>query len=140
MTQFLRESRYNIYKIMTGKSRELITSIRSKEPSYMHSFALTENYIILVEFPLVINPLDLIVSGKPFIENFRWKPERGTKFTVVNRSNGKIVGIYSTDPFFAFHHVNAFEIDDKIVLDIITYQNDDIIRSLYLDVLRGNSL
>jgi beta,beta-carotene 9',10'-dioxygenase len=138
MTQFSRESRYNIYKIMTGKSRELIASIRSKEPSYMHSFALTENYIILVEFPLVINPLDLIVSGKPFIENFRWKPERGTKFTIVSRSKRKIVGSYITDPFFAFHHVNAFEIDDKIVLDIITYQNDDIIRSLYLDVLRGN--
>lgn len=104
----------------------------------MHSFALTENYVILVEFPLVINPIDLLVSGKPFIENFKWKPERGTKFTVVSRSDGKIVGSYHTDPFFAFHHVNAFEIENKLVLDIVTYQNDDIIRSLYLDVVRGN--
>jgi beta,beta-carotene 9',10'-dioxygenase len=138
MTQFSRESKYNIYRVITGKNRELITSIRSKEPSYMHSFALTENYVILVEFPLVINPIDLLVSGKPFIENFKWKPERGTKFTVVSRSDGKIVGSYHTDPFFAFHHVNAFEIENKIVLDIVTYQNDDIIRSLYLDVVRGN--
>jgi beta,beta-carotene 9',10'-dioxygenase len=138
MTQFSRESRYNIYRITTGKSRELITSINAKEPSYMHSFALTENYIILVEFPLVVNPLNLLVSGKPFTENFKWKPERGTKFTVVSRSNGKIVGHYHADPFFAFHHVNAFELEDKIVLDIVTYQNDNIIRSLYLDVLRGN--
>jgi Retinal pigment epithelial membrane protein len=43
----------------------------------MHSFAISERYVILMEFPLVVNPLRLLVSGKPFIANYRWEPERG---------------------------------------------------------------
>jgi beta,beta-carotene 9',10'-dioxygenase len=138
MTHFSRESRYNIYKITNGGNRELAASVRVKEPSYMHSFGLTEHYILLVEFPLIVNPFDLIASGKPFIENFKWLPEKGTKFTVVRRVDGTVVGSYVSEPFFAFHHVNAFESENQIIIDMVTYPNDNIVSSLYLDVLRGN--
>jgi carotenoid cleavage dioxygenase-like enzyme len=105
----------------------------------MHSFGITENYVILAEYPLVLELRELILGGKPFIENFHWKPERGTKFIVVDRWNGKLVGKYRSDPFFAFHHVNAFEKENEIIVDIIAYNDPSIIRSLYLDVLRGES-
>ena len=138
LTHFSRNSKYNVYRITAGKTRNLIASIEVKTPSYMHSFGLTEHYIILVEFPLVVNSLDLLLSGRPFIENFRWKPEQGTKFTLINRLDGNVVGIYSCEPFFAFHHINAFEVDNNIVIDMITYEDNSIINSLYLDILRGN--
>jgi carotenoid cleavage dioxygenase-like enzyme len=125
--------------IKAGKTHDLITStIEVKAPSYRHSFGLTEHYIILVEFPLVVNSLDLLLSGRPFIENFRWRPEQGTKFTLINRRDWKVVGIYSCEPFFAFHHINAFEVDNKVVIDMITYKDISIINSFYLDVLRGD--
>ena len=92
----------------------------------------------MVEFPLVVNSLDLLLSGRPFIENFKWRPEQGTKFTLINRLDGKVVGIYFCESFFAFHHINAFEVDNKVVIDMITYKDNNIINSLYLDVLRGN--
>jgi beta,beta-carotene 9',10'-dioxygenase len=85
MTHLSHKSSYNIYKISSGRKqqRELISSVKVNEPSYMHSFGLTEHYIILVEFPLVINPLAILTSGKPFAENLLWKPEKGTKFTML---------------------------------------------------------
>ena len=138
LTHFSRNSKYNVYRISAGKTRHLIASIEVKAPSYMHSFGLTEHYIVLVEFPLVVNSIDLLLSGRPFIENFRWIPEQGTKFTLINRLDGKVVGTYSCEPFFAFHHINAFEADNKVVIDMITYKDNSIINSLYLDVLRGN--
>lgn len=142
MTHLSRKSSYNIYKIPSAgnqQQRELIASVKVNEPSYMHSFGLTEHYIILVEFPLVINPLDILISGKPFAENLLWKPENGTKFTIVNRTNGKVVGSYQSEPFFAFHHVNSFETENNdIVVDIVAYPNSTIVRSLYLDILRGD--
>lgn len=138
LTHFSRNSKYNVYHIRAGKTRDLITSIEVKAPSYMHSFGLTEHYIILVEFPLVVNSLDLLLSNRPFIENFRWRPEHGTRFTLINRIDGKVVGNYSCEPFFAFHHINAFEVDNKIVVDMMTYKDNSIINSLYLDVLRGD--
>jgi len=56
----------------------------------------------------------------------------------MNKGTGGVTGIYITDPFFAFHHVNAFESSsNEIILDIIAYNDSSIIRSLYLDVLRG---
>jgi len=56
----------------------------------------------------------------------------------MNKGTGGVTGIYITDPFFAFHHVNAFESSsNEIILDIIAYNDSSIIRSLYLDVVRG---
>ena len=37
----------------------------------------------------MVNPLALALSGRPYIENYRWKPERGTRFTLVDRATGK---------------------------------------------------
>lgn len=57
----------------------------------------------------------------------------------MNKNDGATT-IYNTDPFFAFHHVNAFESSSKeIILDIIAYNDSSIIRSLYLDILKGDS-
>ena len=66
-----RTNYYTLYKIKDGSSeRKIITRIPVEEPSYMHSFALTENYIIFTEFPFVVKPLDLLMKGQPFIKNF----------------------------------------------------------------------
>jgi beta,beta-carotene 9',10'-dioxygenase len=141
MTHLSSKSSYNIYKISAAgkQQQELIASVKVNEPSYMHSFGLTEHYIILVEFPLVINPFDILVPGKPFAENLLWKPGNGTGFTIINRTNGKVIGSYQCEPFFAFHHVNSFETENNdILVDIVGYSDSTIVRSLYLDVLMGD--
>ena len=138
VTKISRASSYNIYRIIDGENnRNLIGSISVEEPAYMHSFGMTENYVILAEFPLVVKPLDLLLSGKPFIENFVWKPERGTRFMIINRQSGNLVGTYNSDAFFAFHHANSFEKEGEIFVDIVAYQDSSIVNALYLDVLRG---
>jgi carotenoid cleavage dioxygenase-like enzyme len=115
-------SYYKIFRIKDGsEKRELIASIPVEKPSYMHSFSLTKNYIILTEYPFVVDPKELQKGDRPFIRNFQWEPQRRTRFIVVNRNNGNIVGQYLYNPFFAFHHANAFEKDGKIYLDIIAY-------------------
>jgi carotenoid cleavage dioxygenase-like enzyme len=104
----------------------------------MHSFGLTQNYVVLEEYPFVINPMSLLFSGKPFIENFKWKPEKGTNFLLLNRKTGQLSRC-STESFFAFHHINAFEENNKVIVDIVAYPNTDIVQSLYLDILRGDT-
>lgn len=96
----------------------------------MHSFALTKNAIILVEFPLTVNPLDLLLNKKGFINNFVWHPEHGTNFIVIDRITGKFTNINYPKPFFAFHHVNAFEKGENIILDIVTYPDAQIISNI----------
>ena len=102
----------------------------------MHSIGMTENYLILTEIPLVVNTLSFRFGYKPFIENYKWKPERGTKIHLVEKKRGD-VRTFETGPFFTFHHVNAFEEQDDVVFDLAGYEDAGIIDDLYLDHLRS---
>ena len=138
VTQFGPRSRYRVYALApgTGAPRE-IAALPVRNPSYMHSFALTERYVVLVEFPLVVSALRLAVSGRPFIENYRWEPERGTTFHVIDRRDGSLRARVAGPPFFAFHHVNAFENAGELVIDLCAYEDASLIEALYLDRLRA---
>jgi carotenoid cleavage dioxygenase-like enzyme len=142
ITRFSLNSTYNIYSIKSGsKKRTIVSSIPVKQPSYMHSFGMTENYVILTGFPLFINHFRLLTTGSPFIDNLFWKPEYGTTFMVVDKNSGKLVGNFKCEPFFAFHHINCYEEMGKVVVDIVSYKDSSIIESLFLDKLRqGNYL
>jgi carotenoid cleavage dioxygenase-like enzyme len=105
-------------------------------PAYMHSFAVTERHVVLVEFPFVAVPVAIPLSGRPFIENFRWRPRRGTRLRVLDLESGGSSGTFETEPFFAFHHVNAYEDGDELVLDLCAYDDARIVGSLSLETLR----
>ena len=115
----------------------VIGSAPVREPAYMHSFGLTPRWLVLAEFPLVVNPLDIVRSGRPYIENFRWKPELGTRFRLCERTTGRMIGPFTTDARFGFHHVNAFEEDGDVIADLCTFADAQIVEDLYLERLRA---
>lgn len=135
VTRFHATNHYRIYQLKNGQNKKLLSSIPVKRPAYMHSFGMSENYFILTEFPLVVNSLSLLFWLKPYIENYQWKPSNGTRFTIIDRHSGEVVARLKTDPFFAFHHINAFEKDDELIFDIDAYSDPSIIQNFYLDRL-----
>jgi beta,beta-carotene 9',10'-dioxygenase len=133
---FSRVSKYVLYGLPAASSeRRVIAELPVKEPAYMHAFGMSGRHLILTEYPLRANPLKLAFAGKPFIENYVWRPEEGTKFQVVDRETGALRGTYETEAFFCFHHVNAFEraAGRELVVDLIAYDDPSIIDALYLD-------
>ena len=134
VAHFSRKSSYRVYGLADGSSRRRpLASLPAERPAYMHSFGMSERYVVLAEFPLVVNPLQLALSGKPFIENYRWEPERGTRFLVIDRETGDLRGECRGEAFFAFHHVNAFERGNgELVVDICAYEDAQIIEGYYL--------
>lgn len=137
-TQFGRRSRYRVFAQGERSRARILAELPAGEPSYMHSFGLTERHLLLTACPFVVNPLQLGLSGRPFIENFRWKPEEGSRFMVVDRDSGALRGIFETDAFFAFHHVNLFERGTELIADLIVYDSPDVIDALYLEELRSS--
>jgi carotenoid cleavage dioxygenase-like enzyme len=136
VTRFGAASSYVFRRVDTSdpanvRSATLATR-RVREPSYIHSFGMSQRYLVLAEFPLVVNPMALLLWLKPYIENFRWVPERGTQFHVFDRASGQHVRSVRTDAFFAFHHVNAFESGDDLVVDLVGYDDASVIESFYL--------
>lgn len=122
LLEFGKSCTYVIYRIKEGsKAREVIAKIPVESPSYMHSFAMTANYVILTEFPLLLNTQKLLDPGIGYIQKFQWLPERGTRFTVVERNSGRVVLQKAVDPLFSFHHANAYEKENDIIVDLVAY-------------------
>jgi beta,beta-carotene 9',10'-dioxygenase len=133
------KSVYRIGAIGDDGTEKQVVEIPVERPAYMHSFGMSADHLILTEFPLVVNPIDLRLSGKPFIRNYRWEPERGLVFHVVEKDSGKLVRSAKTDATFAFHHVNAFAEGDYLAVDFIAYPDATIIDQLYLARLRASA-
>jgi beta,beta-carotene 9',10'-dioxygenase len=136
---FGRKSTYRLFSIDQATGRQsVVATIPVTRPAYMHSFGMTERYLILAEFPLVVDPLRLLFSGKPFICNYRWEPDRGVRFHVVEKASGRIERTARSEAFFAFHHVNAFEDGSELVVDLVAFPDAGVIDQLYLDRLRSS--
>ena len=139
VTRFGRVSHYRFVRIFESGRTEVVGEIPVSHPSYMHSFGLSPNYLILTEFPLLVQPLALLFQIKPFIENFKWKPKRGTVFHIMERNSGKVIAKIKTDPFFAFHLINAYEKGDELIVDINGYPDAEVINAFYLDRMRDEN-
>ena len=121
-----------------GKILCSVSSHRSQ--AYFHSFGMTENYLILMENPLLIS-IPKILTRKLFgwviADCFYWLPTQLSRFHIVSKETGKHLAIFTAEPTFTFHHVNAFETDTEIVVDLCGYDDANIIQQLYLHELRA---
>ena len=107
--------------------------------AYLHSFALTERYAVIVEGPFMLRPSDLLVADKPLLEKYRWEPDRGTRFIVIDRARGRHVATLRGDPFFTFHVINAHDNGSRLTIDLAAYEDSSIFDAMYLPRLRGQT-
>jgi len=106
-------------------TRNLLAKIalpRGRGASYMHSFAQTENNIVLIAQPLHMS-VGAIIAGKPLAEG---AIELGdtTIFQIVNRTDGSIRTV-ETPGFLVAHIANAWEDGEDIVMDVSHYEADE---------------
>ncbi|MFC7141189.1 carotenoid oxygenase family protein [Halosimplex aquaticum] len=134
LTTFGRPSEYTLYRLPDGsRSRERIGSVATGDPAYLHSFGLTERFVVLTEHPFVTTPASFLLPGRDtFVDHYDWKPEHGTRFHVLDRETGERIATATADPWFVFHHANAFEADGELVVDLVAYPNADVVDGLYL--------
>jgi len=114
--------------------RHVLARWGASEMPYVHSFGLTPRRAILVAHPLLVRPRTMLWSEKPYIEHFRWRPERGTRLVLLDRGGGA-TRIVETDACFVFHVANAYEERDATVLDVLAYPDPGIVDELRVDNL-----
>lgn len=146
---------YNIIKVPAQESEdeeilqgaEVVCSIPAVDkwnPSYYHSFGMTENYIVFIEQPIKMHLLSIItgkIRGMPISDCLSWDPSCDTIFHVSNKSTGKLHPVkYHTKAFAMFHQINAYEDQDCIVLDLCYQDNGDGVHQLRLQNLRKSGI
>lgn len=127
-------SAYQVVR-QTFEKRELLHALPSAQPSYQHSFAMQGEDLIFTESPFRVNPLQLLLRDRPFIENYRWHSDQPTWFHHLELSSGRHQR-FEAEPLFCFHHVGLTRRGDDLLLDLIAYPDAEIISSLGLERLK----
>ncbi len=138
VVKFGMQSHYRIYD-MVNKGKYL-SSIPVAKPAYLHGFGMSKNYFIIAAGPLVVVPIHLLFWKKPYIENHNWLPDEGAKIWVIEKATGKLKTVFETEAFFSFHHINAWEEGDELVMDINAYDDASIVSKYYLHELEKSDL
>lgn len=122
------KTEYQIYKIPNPSTkRTLVASIPVRSISYMHSFSLAGPYFVLIDYPIrAKKPRDI---AKGFIQAFSWWQDEPTIIYVIDKSSGYYWSC-KTEPFFSFHHVNAFKKEGRLFVDLVAYRTADAIKKI----------
>ena len=118
----------SIYCVDKNGALQFKKDIDKPYSTMMHDFVLTENYVIFFDCPLVFN-IKQALQGKNILS---WKKELGTKIGILSRKTAELKWV-ETESFFVFHFANAYEENQKIIIDFVRYQ------SLSLDALSDSA-
>ncbi|MBL1175928.1 carotenoid oxygenase family protein [Pantanalinema sp. GBBB05] len=102
--------------------------------AFIHDFAITRHHCIFFQNPVQFNPLPYFAGLRTAGECIRFLPEQPTKIIVIprqqagsaasqNAGEAAIAKVFETMAGFVFHHINAFEEGDDVVIDSICYQS-----------------
>ena len=92
--------------------------------SFIHDFAITPNYCIFFQNPVLFNPIPFALGFKGAGQCIKYQFDRPTKIVIIPRNKPYKIKILEVASGFIFHHANAREIsDDLICIDSISYES-----------------
>jgi len=94
-----------------GALKHWATVKSATRKTLMHDCAITENYTLVLDFPLTIDVGRSLTGGQ--MVGFEEQPSR---IGVVPRFGDDAVRWFEFDPGYGFHIFNAFEAGDEVVL------------------------
>ena len=157
MTSLGLQPQYNIVKVPPVEQEnddtyeapmegaEVVATINPhKNIAFYHSFGITPNYFIFVENPFSINTYKVLrmkIDRSCLRDCLQWDPREPSRFYLIERESGVCVASYEAQTFFSFHHVNAYEdTDGLVVVDLCCYPDASVVDMLYLHHLRGSKM
>nr|XP_010924674.1 carotenoid cleavage dioxygenase 8 homolog B, chloroplastic [Elaeis guineensis] len=111
-------------------------------PGWVHSFPVTEHYVVVPEMPLRYCAQNLLRAEPTPLYKFEWHPESGSYVHVMCKASGKVVASVEVPHYVTFHFINAYEERDEegrvtsIIADCCEHNADTTI----LDKLRLQNL
>ena len=93
--------------------------------SFLHDFAITPNWTVFLQNAISFNPLPFILGQKGAAQCLKSKSDGKGKFLLIPRESGVFAGqpprSFDAPDGFVFHHLNAWEKDEKVIVESIHY-------------------
>lgn len=125
------------------KSARIVASLKPRwtlNPSYMHTFGITENYFVIVEQPLSVSVPGLmrgLITNDKLVSSLQWNPGYETHIVLLSRSTGREVKRFRTESLFYLHIINTFEQEGNLVVDICAYKDAKVIDAMYVKAIES---
>ena len=113
--------------------------------AFLHDFAITPNWAIFLQNAISFNPLPFLFGKKGAAQCLTSNPNGNPQFLLIPRDCGKFAGeppkSVKAPKGFVFHHLNAWEENEKINVESIFYNDfpsigpDDNFRKIDFDQL-----
>ena len=95
--------------------------------AFLHDFAITPNWAIFLQNAINFNPIPFILGQKGAAQCLSSKSGEKAKFWLIPRDCGSFAGqppvILDAPKGFVFHHLNAYEKNEEIVIESIFYKD-----------------
>jgi torulene dioxygenase len=135
---------YRIFKTSFATGETEILATVSEKAAYIHSFFLTEDFVILAVWSshYALNGVKILWERNIMDAINPFDPKSLVKWIVIDRKHGKgVVARFESPAMFSFHTVNAWQEPAEkdgtvnIYCDIIQFKNLDILHKFYYDNL-----
>jgi all-trans-8'-apo-beta-carotenal 15,15'-oxygenase len=91
---------------------------------FIHDFVITENYCIFFQNPVDFNPIPFALGISSAAQCIKFQKNQPTRIIIIPRkTQTENVKVLETQAGFIFHHVNAFEVGNEIIIDSICYES-----------------
>ncbi len=95
--------------------------------AFLHDFAITPDWAIFLQNAIAFNPLPFALGLKGAAQCLRSKPGGQARFWLVPRDSGAHAGeaprILDAPEGFVFHHLNAYQEGEEVVVESIYYDD-----------------
>jgi len=112
---------------------QVIATFKPSMSSYIHSFSMTANYVVLWFFPFGIQMEKMISKNFHLLDAMTNFEGKKSEAFVISLKSGSVQRISDLDLEFVVHTANAYEIGNQLILDVVTNDQTVFIDYLLLD-------
>ncbi|KAI7368353.1 hypothetical protein KC354_g2730 [Hortaea werneckii] len=138
---FGRIPAYRVFRTRSDGTTDILAEISGNgvKPAYLHSLALTPNFVILSVWPAYFKSKGIdMLWHRNLLDAMEFDPRARTKWYVVDRHRNRgVVKTFESPSFFCFHTTNAWEEragdsgNVDLTCELVEFPNMDILHRFY---------
>ena len=111
------------------RAGDLLSERRDSFPgfAFLHDFAITPDWAVFLQNAIDFNPLPFVLGQKGAAQCLQSRPGGQAKFWLIPRDCGAFAGqkprIFAAPDGFVFHHLNAWQEGEMLVVESIFYSD-----------------
>jgi carotenoid cleavage dioxygenase-like enzyme len=104
------------------------TDIAVPDGPMMHDFALTQDYVVLLDLPVTFS-MSAVSSGSelPYV----WNPAHQARVGLLRRDGSAAVRWMEIEPCWVFHCLNAYDEGGRVIVDLCQYNDSFDVSTLW---------